>query len=86
MGLTFDTEPGLMGDVYQVQPLKELCPPGTQPSDDLCGQSLDGGATGGGGASGSGGKTGAGGASSTGGKTGTGGANDAGPMDASNTG
>jgi hypothetical protein len=36
LGLSFDTEPALIGNVFTVSPVGEHCPPGSQPSTDSC--------------------------------------------------
>jgi hypothetical protein len=53
MGLVFDMEPALIGNVYPVDPIGEKCiKPGTQPSLDSCENQSDGGLVGGGGTGG----------------------------------
>jgi hypothetical protein len=91
IGVTYNTVPALLGEVYTPVVVPPKCPPGEDPALDSC-EAADGGvpmATGGkggagGGTGGAGGKGGAGGAGGTGGKGGTGGTSDAGP-DASAT-
>jgi hypothetical protein len=76
----FDTEPGLLGDVFAVVPFAPSCDPAHDPSNDSC--ETDGGGVpiGGGGTTASGGATASGGTTSTGGVSA--GGRDAGILDA----
>jgi hypothetical protein len=88
MGLTFQTDPGILGNVYEQNEATDPCPVGSQPSTDTCEtlENADSGPAATGGRSGTGGTQATGGAKATGGTTNSGGSDastDSGISDAS---